>query len=224
MEIQITDLKFNKFAIILDNVFTKEECDSLIKLSEEIPENYEMAKVGNGDEQIIDKSNRNNQRWLNFDKKLAETFFEKIKSYIPIEFKGNPVACLNERLSFLKYKAGEYFKAHEDGYYIRPDNSEMSYITVQIYLNDVKEEDGGATTFTENKDNGVYQDYSVIPKVGRVLLFEHDIEHEGSILNNGLKYCIRTDVMYKIPQYGWIKNKNEFIYGKIEQKKYKKLI
>ena len=49
-------------------------------------------------------------------------------------------------------------------------------------------------------------------------------EHEGSKLNNGLKYCIRTDVMYKIPQYGWIKNKNEFIYGKIEQKKNKKLI
>ena len=84
MEIQITDLRFNKFAIILDNVFTKEECDSLIKLSEEIPENYEIAKVGKGDEQIIDKSNRNNQRWLNFDKKIAETFFEKIKSYIPI--------------------------------------------------------------------------------------------------------------------------------------------
>ena len=40
MEIQITDLQFNKFAIILDNVFTKEECDCLIQLSEEIPENY----------------------------------------------------------------------------------------------------------------------------------------------------------------------------------------
>ena len=120
-----------------------------------------------------------------------------MKSYIPIEFEGNPVSCLNERLSFLKYSPGEYFKAHEDGYYIRPDNSEMSYITVQIYLNDVKEEDGGATTFIKDT-------YSVIPKVGRVLLFEHNIEHEGSLLNNGLKYCIRTDVMYSIT-----KNNNE---------------
>ena len=147
MDIKITDLKFNKFAIILDNVFTKEECDNLIKLSEEIPENYEIAKISYDDEQIIDTSYRNNKRWLNFDKKLAETFFEKIKSYIPIEFEGNPVSCLNERLSFLKYSPGEYFKVHQDGYYIRPDNSEISYITVQIYLNDLKEEDGGATTF-----------------------------------------------------------------------------
>ena len=204
MEIEITDLKFNKFAIILDNVFTKEECDNLIKLSEENPENYEMAKVSYDDEQILDTSYRNNKRWLNFDKKLAETFFKKIKSYIPIEFEGNSVSCLNERLSFLKYSTGEYFRAHEDGYYIRPDNSEMSYITVQIYLNDLKEEDGGATTFIKDTYNRIYQDYSIIPKVGRVLLFEHDIEHEGSILKNGLKYCIRTDVMYSIK-----KNNNE---------------
>ena len=198
MDIKITDLKFNKFAIILDNVFSKEECDNLIKLSEEIPENYEIAKISYDDEQIIDTNYRNNKRWLNFDKKLAETFFEKIKSHIPIEFEGNPVSCLNERLSFLKYSPGEYFKAHEDGCYIRPDNSEISYITVQIYLNDLKEEDGGSTTFIKDAYNKIYQDYSVIPKVGRVLLFEHEIEHEGSILNNGLKYCIRTDVMYSI--------------------------
>jgi Rps23 Pro-64 3,4-dihydroxylase Tpa1-like proline 4-hydroxylase len=204
MEIEITDLKFHKFAIILDNVFTKEECDTLIKLSEKIPENYEIAKISYDDEQILDTSYRNNQRWLNFDKKLAETFFEKIKSYIPIEFEGNPVSCLNERLSFLKYSPGEYFKAHEDGYYIRPDNSEMSYITVQIYLNDLNEEDGGATTFIQDTNNRIYQDYSVIPKVGRVLLFEHELEHEGSILKNGLKYCIRTDVMYSVT-----KNNNE---------------
>ena len=203
MKIEITDLKFNKFAIILDNVFTKEECDSLIKLSEEMPENYEIAKISYDDEQIIDTSYRNNKRWLNFDKKLAETFFEKIKSYIPVEFEGTYVSCLNERLSFLKYSTGEYFRAHEDGYYIRPDDSEMSFITVQIYLNDVKEEDGGATTFIKDPYNKIYHNYSVFPKVGRVLLFEHDIEHEGSILNNGLKYCIRTDVMYSI-----IKNNN----------------
>ena len=204
MEIQITDLQYNKFAIILDNVFTKEECDTLIKLFERIPENYEIAKINYDDEQIIDKSYRNNKRWLNFDKKLAETFFKKIKPYIPIEFEGNSVSCLNERLSFLKYSTGEYFRAHEDGYYIRPDNSEISYITVQIYLNDLKEEDGGATTFIKDTYNRIYQDYSIIPKVGRVLLFEHDIEHEGSILKNGLKYCIRTDVMYSVT-----KNNNE---------------
>ena len=133
-----------------------------------------------------------------FEDKQFVLRHEKMKSYIPVEFEGNIVSCLNERLSFLKYLPGEYFKPHEDGYYIRPDNSEISYITVQIYLNDLKEEDGGATTFIKDTYNKIYQDYSVIPKVGRVLLFEHELEHEGSILKNGLKYCIRTDVMYNI--------------------------
>ena len=136
MEIKITDLKFDKFAIILDNVFTKEECDNLIKLSEKIPENYELAKINIGyNQQIINSNYRNSQRWLHFNKTLADSFFEKIKDFIPKKFKKRNVSCLNERLSFLKYFPGEYFKSHIDGSYTRPDNSESSYITVQIYLN-----------------------------------------------------------------------------------------
>jgi hypothetical protein len=37
MEIEITDLQFHKFAIILDNVFTKEECDSLHLFTFQMP-------------------------------------------------------------------------------------------------------------------------------------------------------------------------------------------
>jgi hypothetical protein len=37
MEIEITDLEFHKFAIILDNVFTKEECDCLHLFSFKTP-------------------------------------------------------------------------------------------------------------------------------------------------------------------------------------------
>lgn len=198
MEIKITDLKFDKFAIILDNVFTKEECNNLIELSEKTPENYELAKINVGyNQQRINTSYRNSQRWLNFNKTLADSFFEKIKDYIPKKFENRNVSCLNERLSFLKYFPGEYFKSHMDGRYTRPDNSESSYITVQIYLNDLNVEDGGETTIFKDSFNGIHQEYRVIPKIGRVLLFEHEIEHEGSILQNGIKYCIRTDVMYK---------------------------
>ena len=152
-------------------------------------------------ENLLKKNSKNNFLYskddiLNKTNKSGQiNLFEKIKSYIPIEFEGNTVSCLNERLSFLKYSPGEYFKAHQDGYYIRPDNSEISYITVQIYLNDLKEEDGGSTTFIKDTYNKIYQDYSVIPKVGRVLLFEHELEHEGSILKNGLKNIINQNHM-----------------------------
>jgi hypothetical protein len=193
MEIEITDFKFRKFAIILDNVFTKDECDSLIELSEKNPKNYE--NVPNHYHQ------KPNKGWVCVDKKLADTFFDKMKSFIPIDYKGLPVIGLNERLSFLKYSRGEYNPYSENGIYDEDlDNSILSskvkYLIALIYLNDLKEEDGGATFFYKDTENGVYKDYCVIPKVGRVLLFEDYFNHEGSILYNGLKYCIHTYIMY----------------------------
>ena len=33
-------------------------------------------------------------------------------------------------------------------------------------------------------------------RTGSILVFQHDIVHEGSLLEDGIKYTIRTDVMY----------------------------
>ena len=35
-------------------------------------------------------------------------------------------------------------------------------------------------------------------RTGSILIFQHDIMHEGSLLEDGIKYTIRTDVMYDI--------------------------
>lgn len=194
MEIEITDLKFRKFAIILDNVFTKDECDSLIELSEKNPTNYK-----NVPNHYFFQQEKPNKGWVNVDKNLADTFFDKMKSFIPIDYKGLPVIGLNERLSFLKYSPGEYNPCSENGIDDNDDlifSREVKYLIAIIYLNDLKEEDGGATFFYKDTENGVYQDYCVIPKVGRVLLFEDYFNHEGSILYNGLKHCIHTYIMY----------------------------
>ena len=34
--------------------------------------------------------------------------------------------------------------------------------------------------------------------MGRVLMFEHHLPHEGSTLLKGVKYTLRTDVMYDL--------------------------
>ena len=89
------------------------------------------------------------------------------------------------------------------------DGSEESFITIQLYLNEGFE--GGNTTFISSSskaDNvGVVPRYIMIlfhckiftpvPRIGRVLVFQHDILHEGSILVQGTKYTMRTDVMYR---------------------------
>lgn len=65
--------------------------------------------------------------------------------------------------------------------------------TVQLYLNEGFE--GGATTFIHHDDEK--KNVPCIPRTGMVLVFQHDIYHEGSALIKGRKYTIRTDVMYK---------------------------
>ena len=106
-------------------------------------------------------------------------------------------------MRFLKYGAGGYFATHLDGQYRRPDGSERSFLTIQIYLNEGME--GGETTFFKENpwtyathlNDPTSQPLPVHPKTGRVLIFQHDITHEGSLLISGTKYTIRTDVMYK---------------------------
>ena len=150
------------------------------------------------------------------------------------EFK---IVGLNERLRFLKYDKGEFFKPHWDGSYKREPVEiknekniaqfrirEESFVTVLIYLNDNFQ--GGETTLINgnveygffdhekwckisnncNVTNKVgFKDHIVVkPQQGAVLLFQHDIFHEGSTFYGAKnkdeivnKYLIRTDVMYK---------------------------
>lgn len=45
------------------------------------------------------------------------------------------VSRLNERLRFLRYEGGEYFRPHFDGNYVTPDGKERSLFTIHLYLN-----------------------------------------------------------------------------------------
>ena len=177
------------------------------------------------------------------------------------------VSGLNERLRFLRYEGGEFFRRHFDGNYVTGDGQERSLVTVHLYLNgdgvqDLEElegrigevekrgdglfgeddegdeqeldvsfgesdsdseseseaeadqekkvesgrsgnEDteegsllGGATSFTdgyESKDA-----VRVFPKAGSVLIFQQrNLVHGGDDVFRGVKYTMRTDVMYE---------------------------
>ena len=178
-------------AFVVDDVLTKEECDVWIAESEE--KGYEEALLNaGGKEQVSCPHIRKSQRCIIDSTEKAVWLWDKIKEFIPQEFRKLPVVGLNERLRFLRYDEGDYFKPHLDGTYINPDQSEKSQITVQLYLNEGFQ--GGETTFIGPKDERV----AVVPKPGKVLIFQHQLRHEGSLLKSGRKYSMRTDVMYKI--------------------------
>jgi len=178
-----------KIAFTLENVFSKKECEGLIALTEERGYLPALINIGGGREQLM-QDIRNNDRCIVDDVALAAAIFERVKHTIPEVFRGRKVVSLNERLRFLRYHPGQKFEPHMDGTYVRP-NGERSMITLQLYLNEGCE--GGSTTFL---DINQVRPVEVVPKIGQVLIFQHDILHSGAEVTQGVKYVMRTDIMY----------------------------
>jgi hypothetical protein len=86
--------------------------------------------------------------------------------------------------------------AHCDGSYITPDRRERSLLTFHAYLGEDSDENvGGATAFF---DAWGRKELEVEPKQGRVLIFQHQwMVHSGEEMVRGLKYTVRTDIMYE---------------------------
>jgi len=81
-----------------------------------------------------------------------------------------------------------------DGSY-RRDNGDRTYLTIQLYLNEGFK--GGSTTFLKRAEKSDKGDVEVVPKTGSILIFQHDLYHEGSLLKEGVKYTVRTDILFR---------------------------
>lgn len=119
----------------------------------------------------------------------------------------------NERMRFLKYGPGQFFKEHCDGTYETPDGSQRSFYTLHLYLNDSAQAlgipegsdqkdsngeeylRGGATTF---HSVDLQRKLDIDPRAGRVLIFQHRrLLHSGDTVTAGTKYTMRSDLMYE---------------------------
>ncbi|QHT65891.1 oxidoreductase, 2OG-Fe(II) oxygenase [Rhodocytophaga rosea] len=170
----------------VENFLSKEECEHYISLSEEV--GYEIAKVNTESGQRVLTQVRNNNRVLYNNEALAQLLWEKAKPFIPEKIGNSTAIGFNELFRFYRYEPGQQFRGHFDQSYIR-NAEEVSFVTFMIYLNDDFE--GGETTF---------QDFWIEPKQGMALIFFHDLYHSGREVSRGIKYVLRTDVMYRLSQ------------------------
>ena len=76
------------------------------------------------------------------------------------------------------------FKMHKDGPW--HENGMSSRLTFLVYLSD--DFTGGDTDFRE---------FRISPQKGDALLFIHDTWHEGCAVQEGVKYVLRSDVLYR---------------------------
>eukprot|EP00296_Roombia_truncata_P008157 JP446633.1.p1 GENE.JP446633.1~~JP446633.1.p1 ORF type:complete len:221 (-),score=47.43 JP446633.1:299-919(-) len=184
------DVSKDVLAFTIDNVFSKEECEEMMKLTEEIGYEPALVNIGGG-RQMLMNDVRNNMRCIVDSQERAEEIWKRIKPFVPSTFRGRKALGLNERLRFLRYDPGEMFASHFDGCYQR-ENGERSYVTVQLYLNEGFR--GGETTFLGRGSQ--FEECHCVPRTGMVLVFQHNLFHQGSAVVEGRKYCVRTDIMY----------------------------
>lgn len=226
----------NLYAVVLDNVLDQTECDTLVQAAEASSDKgweRAMINIGNGKQQLMEDE-RNCGRIIWDSPDVAAAVSKRIEHIpevqeivrlenVPRVFGNGPAkrgevwrfSRPNERMRFLRYTGGEYFRPHCDGTYETPDGKERSYFTLHLYLNDAvptssaqlatltpeQQEKaaestlvGGATTF---HSYSMQKRYDVLPQTGRILLFQHrDLIHSGDDVLQGVKYTMRTDLMY----------------------------
>jgi len=177
--------------IVIHGFLSGEECAALIERSEGL--RYEPGTVAD----VVIEEVRNNERVIVDDVSLATDFLRRAEPSLPAVIDGHGLVGFNERWRFYRYGPGQTFKPHRDGSFMRIKSWEESQMTFMIYLNDGMV--GGETRFFSDMEQAFRQRpyLSVQPKRGMALAFIHSIWHEGAMVQSGLKYVLRTDVMYK---------------------------
>jgi hypothetical protein len=182
------------FVAVIDEFLSGAECDALVARIESLAPKAAPITTMRGFEMRPDV--RNNDRVMFDDAALASSLWDRMQSVPPREWqdtqRDNSVrtmtSCgLNERWRGYRYSPGHRFAPHFDGAYWR-NADEGSMLTVLLYLNDGYS--GGGTAILD-------WDFTLHPKRGQALLFYHPILHEGQMVESGVKYALRTDVMYR---------------------------
>lgn len=181
--------------VTIEDVISRGACDELIARSERM--GFQPAPITTSRGFVMAPEIRDNTRVMLDDRLLAASLWRRLAEADAVpKVRGRWHAIgLNERFRFYRYERGQRFRWHRDGAFVR-SSTERSHLTLLLYLNDppmlnAKSDEGGATQFDLGGVN-----LSVEPKAGRVLLFEHEVRHQGAPVIEGRKYVLRTDVMY----------------------------
>ncbi len=186
---RITPISERDHVILFENFLTAEACAGLIAFCES--KAFEEAGIHTDRGAIMVKDVRNNDRLFWDDAVLARSWWERAASTLPRQLGEWRAVGFNERFRFYRYRHGQRFAPHRDGSFQRtPD--EMSWLTFLVYLNGDFE--GGHTRFDLAS---LPEPVSVKPRAGLALAFAHGCLHEGEVVTSGVKYVLRTDVMYR---------------------------
>ncbi|QDZ23658.1 Fe2OG dioxygenase domain-containing protein [Chloropicon primus] len=196
-ELKAVDLAEDQpgFLVTVDNFLTPYECKQLRSI---------MEQVGLNPASKADLKPRKNEAYLNREslacpcRVLYDKIYERMRPFAP-ELEGRECVGLTERLRYYIYRKGHRFDAHVDVSNKGPGPGEETEYTLLIYLNGTSMSDleGGETIFWETKKKELCR---IAPEQGKLLLHAHGhrcLLHAGNLVTRGVKYMIRSDVMYR---------------------------
>lgn len=171
---------------------TPGECTNLIQLAESV--GFEQTDQ----RETRESAHRRNGRLQVNSSSLAEKLWSRCCNMFPEHEDAAPVG-LSDNFRFYKYNKGDRFGMHVDDSVLHGDLVSTRY-TLLLYLNG-DELEGGATNFYTGKHSKKLKlVVQVKPAEGLALAHQHFpscLLHEGSAVTSGVKYLLRTDVLYR---------------------------
>lgn len=166
----------------ITNALDVESCDNCIA-SAEGEKLFPCSIIDNEENNFLSRSNY--RLFLN-SFELADLIWNNIATLVPQNHMNYTAHRLNQEFRFYKYLPTQEFKKHQDVPTII-DKHERSFFSLLIYLNDNFL--GGETIFNK---------LAIKPIKGTALIFPHTFYHSGNIVKEGLKYVLRSDIIYKL--------------------------
>lgn len=192
-------------AFLVDALLSESLCKSMVEIAE--ARGFEAARL-NGDRpgggypdsgmrkclvcEIIDAPLAN-ALWQRLKPVLDSLQWEGLCTSFPHGTGSWQPSGVHSRFRIFRYDQGDYFKPHVDNGCV-VSAKEQSFLTVVIYLNGADEMTGGGTKFHAMR--AAVPPTFVRPLAGNMLCFDHQLYHEGEGLETGIKYIMRTDIMF----------------------------
>jgi len=174
------------------------ECKALIELGENLGFQASGLAIGQDLFRIKEKT-RNNLRLMFEDEEMAARLWSRLGPLVDTKYDNRIAFGLNWRFRLYKYEVGGIFAPHVDEQMDLPGEGNLSTrFTFMVYLNENLK--GGETTFFERRRKGqksLKVKRIIRPKEGMALAFDHLLFHEGSVVTKGVKYALRTDIVYR---------------------------
>mmetsp|Transcript_24465 Transcript_24465/g.33729 ORF Transcript_24465/g.33729 Transcript_24465/m.33729 type:complete len:187 (+) Transcript_24465:163-723(+) len=116
---------------------------------------------------------------------------EQLRSYLP---KNLQISHVLSDMRVIDYPAGGYIAPHVDGVRTDAETGVESTTSFLLYLEDVPEGEGGETEFLTSIERDGDVLWSVRPKSGNILIFPHNVPHQGAGVGNYPKVMLRGDM------------------------------